>query len=113
MVSDRQSAEYVIPTELKSFGLIAVLTLTVLGIVYLLQFRDIDGVKDVDNGSGKPIPNLCTAVATCCPTFSKTIRLTNDTIHQKDLHAGLQWGVTSISYGRRRRKKGIIQVLYF
>ena len=43
MVSDRQSAEYVIPTELKSFGLIAVLTLTVLGIVYLLQFRDIDG----------------------------------------------------------------------
>ena len=54
MVSDRQSAEYVIPTELKSFGLIAVLTLTVLGIVYLLQFRDVDGAKEVDSGSGKP-----------------------------------------------------------
>lgn len=112
MVSDRQSAEYVIPTELKSFGLIAVLTLTVLGIVYLLRFRDVDGVKEVDSGSGKPIPNLVPLLLLVAPLLVKLLGLRMIQFTKK-IYMPLQWGVTSISYGRRQRKKGIIQVLSF
>jgi hypothetical protein len=71
-------------TELKFFALIA-LTLTVLSGVYPLQFRGVDGDKDTGTGSGKPIPNLCTYLY-CCPSFSKTINLSNDTLEQDSLH---------------------------
>jgi hypothetical protein len=88
-----------------SLALLAMLTITVSGLVYLAQLTSVDGAKDVDTGSGKPIPNLCTAVATCCPTFSKTIRLTNDTIHQKDLHAAAVGSNTYILW-KETEKKG-------
>ena len=74
-------------TEFKRFALIALLTLTVSGGVYLLQLRGVDGANVTGTGSGKAIPNLCMAVGYCCPTFSKTINLSNDTIEQDELDA--------------------------
>jgi len=93
-----------VATELKLFSLVA-LTLIMLSGVYPLQFRGVYGDNDVGTGSGKPIPNLCTYLY-CCPSFSKIINLSNDTIFQDEFHASaagsniyILWKESAIQYG--------------